>query len=113
MLIVARDDDQDDLAILWELDGDDPVVRYIGSDRFTSRLENRSANPRRRAFGPVDCVRVHRPVPLGSGSAHPGLGTLAAPDVGSELVLRVMAGDRPIPDTPSDLLYAIVPQSTG
>lgn len=35
MLIVPRGTDKDDLAILWELDGDDPVVRYLGSDRFT------------------------------------------------------------------------------
>jgi len=35
MLIVPRGTDEGDLAILWELDGDDPVVRYLGSDRFT------------------------------------------------------------------------------
>lgn len=35
MHVVAVDGDQDDIAILWSLEGEDPVVRYVGSARFT------------------------------------------------------------------------------
>jgi len=34
MYVISVDGAQDDLAILWALEGDDPVVRYIGSARF-------------------------------------------------------------------------------
>lgn len=35
MYVIPLDGDQDDIAILWALDeGDDPVVRYVGSARF-------------------------------------------------------------------------------
>lgn len=33
-LIVARAPDGDDYAILWDLDGDTVVIRYIGPDVF-------------------------------------------------------------------------------
>lgn len=35
MHVVRVDGNQDDIAILWALEGGEPLVRYVGSARFT------------------------------------------------------------------------------
>lgn len=33
-MLTVRTDDADDTAVLWDLDGQDPVIRYIGPASF-------------------------------------------------------------------------------